>query len=107
MKSGAYLLDVIWGAGNNVWWSLLLFIPFFDIVWIFVMGVKGSEWAWQSKRWISIELGLFNMLSENYTGVEICGKTRIQTVLSENTQRKNGAAEVLTDCPMAIFYFVE
>ena len=52
---GAFLLGIIWGAGNNVWWSLLLFIPYFDIVWVFVMGIKGSEWAWKSKRWDSIE----------------------------------------------------
>lgn len=52
---GAFLLGLIWGAGNNVWWSLLILIPYFDIVWIFVMGVKGSEWAWKSKRWYSIE----------------------------------------------------
>ncbi len=52
---GACLLGVIWGAGNNVWWSLLIFIPYFNFVWFFVMGVKGSEWAWKSKRWDSIE----------------------------------------------------
>ena len=52
---GAFLLGVIWGAGNNVWWSLLLLIPYLNMVWSFVMGVKGSEWAWRSKRWDSIE----------------------------------------------------
>jgi DNA-directed RNA polymerase subunit RPC12/RpoP len=52
---GAFLLGIIWGACNNVWWSLLLFIPYFDIVWVFVMGIKGSEWAWRSKKWDSIE----------------------------------------------------
>jgi len=52
---GAYLLGVIWGVGNNVWWSFLLLIPYLDIVWVFVMGVKGSEWAWRSKRWDSVE----------------------------------------------------
>jgi len=52
---GAFLLGVIWGAGNNVWWSLLTFIPYFDIIWIFVMGAKGNEWAWRSKKWDSIE----------------------------------------------------
>ncbi|MFC1862166.1 MJ0042-type zinc finger domain-containing protein [Chloroflexota bacterium] len=52
---GAFLLGLVWGAGNNVWWSLLLFIPYFGTVWIFVMGVKGNEWAWKSKKWDSIE----------------------------------------------------
>ncbi|MFC1952621.1 ribonuclease G [Chloroflexota bacterium] len=52
---GAFLLGLIWGVGNNVWWSLLLLVPFFDVVWIFIMGIKGNEWAWKSKRWESIE----------------------------------------------------
>ena len=52
---GAFLLPVIWGAWNNVWWWLLLLIPYFDIIWILVMGAKGSEWAWRSKRWDSVE----------------------------------------------------
>ena len=52
---GAFLLGLIWGAGNNVWWSLILFIPYFSVIWMFVIGIKGSEWAWKSKRWDSIE----------------------------------------------------
>jgi hypothetical protein len=52
---GAFLLSWIWGIGNNVWLALLCFIPFFSIIWVFVLGAKGTEWAWQNKRWDSIE----------------------------------------------------
>lgn len=52
---GAFLLNWIWGIGNNVWIALLCLIPYVNFIMIFVLGVKGSEWAWQKKRWDSIE----------------------------------------------------
>jgi hypothetical protein len=35
--------------------SLLCLIPVFAIVWAFVLGVKGREWAWRNKKWDSVE----------------------------------------------------
>lgn len=52
---GAFSLNMIWGIGNNVWIALLCLIPFFGIVMTFVLGAKGNEWAWQNKKWDSIE----------------------------------------------------
>jgi len=52
---GAFLLSWIWGIGNNVWIAFLCFIPLFNVIWVFVLGAKGTEWAWKSKRWDSIE----------------------------------------------------
>ena len=53
---GAFLLTWIWGVGNGVLVSLLVFIPFFGILIMpFVLGAKGSAWAWRSRRWDSIE----------------------------------------------------
>ena len=52
---GAFLLNWIWGIGNNTWIALLAFIPFFGLIWIFVLGAKGSAWAWKNKQWESIE----------------------------------------------------
>ena len=52
---GAFLLNWIWGIGNNVWIALLCLIPYVNFIMIFVLGAKGSEWAWQKKRWDSIE----------------------------------------------------
>jgi hypothetical protein len=52
---GAFLLNWIWSIGNNVWLGLLCWIPFAAIVMVFILGAKGSEWAWRNKRWDSIE----------------------------------------------------
>ncbi len=53
---GAFLLTWIWGVGNGVFISLLVFIPFFGILIMpFVLGAKGSVWAWRNGRWDSVE----------------------------------------------------
>ncbi len=53
---GAFLLNWIWGVGNNTFIALLTFIPFFGILIMpFVLGAKGSAWAWRNGRWDSIE----------------------------------------------------
>ncbi|MBR0794572.1 hypothetical protein JQ615_04115 [Bradyrhizobium jicamae] len=52
---GAFLLNWIWGVGNNTFIALLMLIPFFGLVMPFVLGAKGSRWAWRNGRWDSIE----------------------------------------------------
>lgn len=52
---GAFLLNWIWGVGNNTFIALLMFVPFVNIVMPFVLGAKGSTWAWRNKRWLSID----------------------------------------------------
>jgi hypothetical protein len=52
---GAFLLNWIWGICNNTFIALLVFIPFVGFFWIFVLGAKGSAWAWRNKRWESVE----------------------------------------------------
>lgn len=52
---GAFLLNLIWGIGNNVWLALITLIPYVGLIMPIVLGVKGSEWAWRNKRWDSIE----------------------------------------------------
>ena len=63
---GAFLLNWIWGLGNRTFITLVIFlvgvfgiIPGLGIIaglgcniWF---GIKGNEWAWQNKRWESIE----------------------------------------------------
>ncbi len=63
---GAFLLNWIWGLGNKTYITLLIFvaslfsiIPFIGFViplgcsiWF---GIKGNEWAWQNKKWDSVE----------------------------------------------------
>ena len=54
---GAFLLTWIWGAGNEVWLALLALIPLpmVRLAMAIILGIKGNEWAWQSKKWESID----------------------------------------------------
>jgi hypothetical protein len=52
---GAFLLTWIWGIGNQVWIALLALIPVVGLVMMFVLGAKGNEWAWEKRRWDSVE----------------------------------------------------
>ena len=52
---GAFFLSWIWGIGNQVWISFLTWVPFVGWIMPFVLGAKGSEWAWRNKEWKSVE----------------------------------------------------
>jgi cytochrome oxidase complex assembly protein 1 len=52
---GAFLLNWIWGIGNNTFIALLTLVPLFGLVMPFVLGAKGSRWAWRNGRWDSVE----------------------------------------------------
>jgi hypothetical protein len=52
---GAFLFNWIWGIGNNTLIALLMFVPLVNMVMPFVLGAKGSAWAWRNKRWESVE----------------------------------------------------
>jgi len=52
---GAFTFTWIWGIFNSTWMAFLAFIPFFNIVWVFVLGAKGKEWAWKNRKWESAE----------------------------------------------------
>lgn len=52
---GAFFLNWIWGIGNSVWIALLALIPYAGFIMAIVLGIKGSEWAWQKKKWDSVE----------------------------------------------------
>lgn len=51
---GAFLLNWIWGVGNNTFIALLTLVPVVGLVMPIVLGVKGSGWAWRNGRWDSI-----------------------------------------------------
>ncbi len=72
---GAFLLTWIWGIGHNVWIALVALgglIPYvgwiISIVMAIVLGVRGNEWAWQNKKWDSIE-----QLQENPAYLDVVG----------------------------------
>jgi len=52
---GAFLLNWIWGIGNNTYIALLMFVPFVNLVMMFVLGAKGSGWAWRNQTWRDAE----------------------------------------------------
>ena len=52
---GAFLFNWIWAIGNKTWIGLLCLIPYVNLVMMFFLGFKGREWAWQNKRWDSVE----------------------------------------------------
>ncbi len=52
---GAFFLSWIWGIGNSVFIALLALIPIVNIVMIFVLGAKGSRWAWEKRAWRDAE----------------------------------------------------
>ena len=51
---GAFLLNWVWGVGNNTFIALLTLVPFVGLVMPIVLGVKGSAWAWRNGRWDSV-----------------------------------------------------
>jgi len=52
---GAFFLNWIWAIGNKTWIGLLCLIPYLGFIMMFVLGVKGREWAWKNKDWASVE----------------------------------------------------
>lgn len=52
---GAFFLNWIWGIGNSTYLALLMFVPFVNIVMIFILGAKGNKWAWQNRIWRDVE----------------------------------------------------
>ena len=52
---GAFFLNWIWGIGNSTWIALLTFVPVVGFVMLFVLGARGSRWAWQNRAWRDAE----------------------------------------------------
>jgi hypothetical protein len=52
---GAFFLNWIWGLGNSVFIALLMFVPFVNVIMIFVLGARGSRWAWRNRAWRDAE----------------------------------------------------
>lgn len=50
---GAFWLNWIWGIGNQVWIGLLALV--IGLIMSIILGIKGNEWAWQNRRFESIE----------------------------------------------------
>lgn len=51
----AFLMSWIWSIGNQTYIGLLALVPYAGFVMSIVLGIKGNEWAWQNRRWESVE----------------------------------------------------
>ena len=47
---GAFIFGWIWGIGTGVGYAFLTLIPYVNIVMVFVLGAKGSKWAWEKQK---------------------------------------------------------
>ncbi|MFP4414109.1 serine/threonine protein kinase, partial [Coleofasciculus sp.] len=52
---GAFFMPYLWPLTNKVWIGLLALVPQVGWLMAIVLGVKGNEWAWKSRKWRSIE----------------------------------------------------
>ncbi|MCI1986259.1 MAG: ribonuclease G [Lactobacillus sp.] len=52
---GAFSFNMFWGIGNKSYLPLLMLIPLFNLVWVFICGAKGNEWAWQNGDYQDVE----------------------------------------------------
>lgn len=52
---GAFLMPWLWMWPNYVWAGLLCFTPYVGSIMAFILGFKGNQWAWKSRRWRNIE----------------------------------------------------
>lgn len=66
---GAFMYNIFWGVGNKTYLPLLCLIPLFNIIWVFVCGIKGNEWAWKKGDYKDTETFLAVQKTWNRAGV--------------------------------------
>ena len=80
---GAFFLGWIWGVSHRVWIALLQLIPIplVGIIMAFVLGAKGNEWAWDSRKWDNV--AHFKKAQRNwaYAGFAVAGVIVIALVI--------------------------
>ncbi|MFD2176403.1 cytochrome c oxidase assembly factor Coa1 family protein [Veronia pacifica] len=52
---GAFLTSIIWGIRFKCYKTFLVYIPLFGFFYLFVVGARANQWAWQNNHWESIE----------------------------------------------------
>jgi DNA-directed RNA polymerase subunit M/transcription elongation factor TFIIS len=52
---GAFFGGFLWSVFHSTWIGLLTLVPYAGFAMWFVLGIKGNEWAWQNRRWSSID----------------------------------------------------
>lgn len=52
---GAFFFTWLWGVCNGVWISLLALLGPLSLIMAIILGIKGNEWAWQNRKFASVE----------------------------------------------------
>ena len=52
---GAFFLNWIWGLGNGTYIALLMWVPFVNLIMIFILGARGNAWAWKNRPWRDVD----------------------------------------------------
>ncbi|MBS7576012.1 MULTISPECIES: ribonuclease G [unclassified Enterococcus] len=63
---GAFILNIYWGIGNKTYLPLLCLIPLFNLIWMFVCGAKGNEWAWRDGNYQPEDLETFKKVQATW-----------------------------------------
>lgn len=107
---GAFLLNWIWGIGNSVFIALLMFVPLVNIVMFFVLGARGSRWAWRNRAWrdaehfrsvqrkwaiagIVVWIGMFGLLGGIIASIPIAMKNSDAYAMTMEAVRNDAAVE--------------
>ena len=79
---GAFCLTWIWGIANSSYLAFLCFIPFVNVIMVFILGAKGNEWAWTHRKFESV--AQFKAVQKAWTtwGLVILGINILLIILS-------------------------
>lgn len=108
---GAFLLSWIWGLGNKTYITLLIiavsfipiinfFVPLIMCIWF---GIEGNAWAWQNKRFQSVEhfhsyqrkwaiAGIIPLVIVLLVIIGMIASTALPTVVSDTKAMSNQSA---------------
>ena len=68
---GAMMYGWVWGIANGTYMPLLALLPFLNMFWWIVCGIKGNEWAMNSGKWQTVEE--FNAVQKSWnTAGKVC-----------------------------------
>lgn len=62
------MMPIRWGIGNRAYLTLLMLIPFFNMIWVFICGAKGNEWAFDTSDYEDVDEFMASQESWNRIG---------------------------------------
>lgn len=113
---GAFFLGFIWGIPHRVYSSLFGLLPVVTFVMPFVLGAKGSAWAWQNKPWESVDqfkraqrqwalwgivISLVLVSLMVWGAMQLLQEGDLQQIMTEQSRQQEGDAATQTQAPDA------